>query len=131
MRFPAFVFLVLALTGCERNADIRLSAGSVGEIEEKCASIEQGMAVSDSDRIMRDVGKTLVENTSGENTGTGYVLYWNSPADSEVLKNDPMRVVVPHGETCKVKFDVDKQISDVVYEYVNEAEYQYNLSRSE
>ena len=131
MRFPAFVFLVLPLIDCEPDAEIKLSTVSDGNIEEKCTSIEQGMSVSDSDRIVRGIGKTLVENTSGEKTGTGYVLYWNSPADLEMLKNDPMRVAIPHGETCKVKFDVDKRISDIVYKYVSEAEYRYNLSRSE
>lgn len=130
MKHSLIIIFILSVLGCD-DVDVQLVKENKVQknIESLCVSLQSGMTLSEANKIMDGVSPFKMTRTSGSNSGSGYYLYWNSPTDAEDVMNEPIRVVIPHGETCRASFNSSQVIEDVNFVFVSEQEYQEKASR--
>ena len=121
-------FLLSVLSCSEADVQVALEDQEQKDIKNLCGLLKSGMTMSEANKIMEDVSPTVVTQTSGANIGSGYYIYWNSPSDLRIIVEEPLRAVIPHGETCKVNYNSSQQIEGIEFVFVSEQEYQEIVS---
>ena len=129
MKRSLIILFVLLVSGCS-DADVQVVKEDQAEIniQKQCALLQPGMTTSEANKIMAGVTPLKVTRTSGPNSGSGYYLYWNSPSDAKVIIEEPLRGVIPHGETCKANFNSMQEIEETKIDFVSEQAYQEKAS---
>ena len=116
--------LTLGLLSCGDTEITFQEPKPSASIEELCGVLKLGMQIEESDKIMAGIGTSKVTIASGPKSGSGYIRYWNAPSNAEIIIEEPLRAVIPHGVICVVNYNASLEIYEVKPEFVSEESYQ-------
>ena len=129
MKYILTILFVLSVLSCsEADVQVVVEDRQKNDIKILCSLLKSGMTTSEANKVMDDVSPTEITQTSGANIGSGYYIYWNSPSDLRIIIEEPLRAVIPHGETCKANYNSSLQIEEIEFVFVSEQEYQEIVS---
>ena len=131
MRKLLFIIVIFFINGCDIDIMFGTSKSERSSPHLKCQLVKLGMSVADTDTIMDGIGRDKVTYESGSKVGAGYITYWNRSTDIKFLTTEPMRIVIPHGEICVVKYNVKQIITNINSTFVDESEYQRILQKAQ
>ena len=127
----SFIFVLISLvliTACNDASNVSVHTQKK-DIEQLCTQLQKGMDIDEANSIMKGVEKVLSEKTSGHEAGAGYLYYWSAPTDIKLITQEPLRMVIPHNATCLVRFDTQKKIYEIIYEFIDEETFQKNKQK--
>lgn len=129
----SFIFVLISLvliTACNDASNVSVHTQKK-DIEQLCTQLQKGMDIDEANSIMKGVEKIRSEKTSGYEAGAGDLYYWNGPTDLELITQEPLRMVIPHNATCLVRFDTQKKIYEVIYEFIDEEAFQKQRTKTQ
>lgn len=100
-------------------------------ITEMCEKLQTKRTLKQADSLMVYFARLETQWNSGQQRGAGNVVYWRTPSDSKIILEEPMRLVIPHGETCKVEYNQQKELSQINYRFISEDDYQQQLKKTQ
>ena len=123
MKHILVLSFALSVLSCgEAEVQVLIENQEQRDIKKLCGMLKDGMTTVEANETMGDVSPTKITQTSGEHSGSGYFIYWNSPSDLDVVIKEPLRAVIPHGETCKANYSSSQQIERIEFVFVSEQE---------
>lgn len=100
-------------------------------ITEMCKKFQTKRTLKPADSLMVHFARLETQWTSDQQIGAKNVVYWRTPFDNKMILEEPLRLIIPHGKTCKIEYNQQKERTKINDFFISEDDYQQQLKKTQ
>lgn len=89
-------------------------------ITEMCKKIQTKHTLKQADSLMVHFARLETQWTSDQQIGAENVVYWRTPFDNKMILEEPLRLIISHGKTCKIEYNQQKECTKTKVLFISE-----------